>query len=148
MSLDVHLITKEPTIKKGTGVYIREDGKNRELSRDEVLERFPNVKAVPIQKYESDQIYSDNITHNLGKMADAAGIYSALWRPDEMDWTHAHDIIPELESGLKELKADPERFKKFNPENGWGNYENLVEFVEKYLNACRENPSAEIEVSR
>lgn len=29
-------------------------------------------------------VFSQNVTHNLGKMADAAGIYYALWRPEEL----------------------------------------------------------------
>ena len=30
-----------------------------------------------------DYLYEDNITHNLGQMADRADIYKCLWRPDE-----------------------------------------------------------------
>lgn len=29
-------------------------------------------------------LFDANITHNLNRMAGAAGIYDALWRPDEM----------------------------------------------------------------
>lgn len=32
----------------------------------------------------SGEGYSANITHNLGAMAEAAGIYLALWRPEEI----------------------------------------------------------------
>jgi hypothetical protein len=28
--------------------------------------------------------YQSNITHNLGSMAEAAGIYQALWHPEEI----------------------------------------------------------------
>ncbi len=93
-------------------------------------------------------VYSRNITHNLNKMADEAGIYKHLWRPDEIGITKAEQLIEPLRSGLELLKSDPERFKKFNPANGWGNYENLVEFVQDYLSSCEENPDAEIEISR
>jgi len=50
--------------------------------------------------------------------------------------------------GLHNLKIEPERYKKFNPENGWGSYDGLVKFVENYLNACYEYPDADVEVSR
>lgn len=30
----------------------------------------------------------------------------------------------------------------------WGHYEGLVSFVERYLNACIENPEAIVKVSR
>lgn len=46
------------------------------------------------------------------------------------------------------LLSDPERFKKFNPENKWGSYESLVDFVRKYISACEENPNASVSVSR
>lgn len=29
-------------------------------------------------------VYAANVTHNLNRMADAAGIYLPLWRPEEM----------------------------------------------------------------
>lgn len=92
--------------------------------------------------------YGANITHNLGKMADKAGIYYALWRPEEKGWKTAKDIIPILEKGLKKLKQKPSYFETFNAENGWGTYEHFVPFVAKYLEACKQYPSAEINVSR
>ena len=94
------------------------------------------------------EVYEANITHNLGKMAKEAGIYMPLWRPDEIGCTHAGDIADMLTDGLKDLKARPLHYEQFNASNGWGTYEHFVPFVEKYLNACRENPEAIIEVSR
>jgi hypothetical protein len=98
--------------------------------------------------YLEKTIYSRNITHNLGKMADEAGIYKALWRPDEEGYWNAADLIQPLSAGLKLLLAEPERFKKFNPENGWGNYDNLVAFVSDYLDACIENPESRVRACR
>ena len=92
--------------------------------------------------------YSDNITHNLTTMADAAGLYKYLWRPEEIGITTAQQLIDPLKVGLSLLKSDPQKFKKLNPQNGWGDYEGLVDFVEKYLAACIENPTATVEVSR
>ena len=93
-------------------------------------------------------VYDSNITHNLGKMASEAGIYYALWRPEEKGWKHAKDIIPVLKRGLAKLKKKPEYFEQFNSPNGWGLYEHFVPFVEQYLEACKKHPSAEIGVSR
>ena len=117
---------------------------------------------------ESEELYSANITHNLNKMADEAGIYNALWRPyrlksdyhiaendhdaqyifESQQTTKASEIIPLLEKGLADLKARPEYFEKFNSANGWGMYKHFVPFVEKYLKACKEYPDAIVEVSR
>jgi hypothetical protein len=94
------------------------------------------------------EVYSRNITHNLNKMAMEAGIYEPLWRPEEVGITHAHQLVEPLTVGLEKLKADPEHYQKFNSPNGWGMYEHFVPFVESYLEACKDNPDAEIGVSR
>jgi len=93
-------------------------------------------------------VYESNITHNLGRMAEAAGIYKHLWRPEEIGIKCAADLIIPLTKGLEKMKSDPDAFKAHNPENGWGNYDGLVRFVEAYLEACTAYPDAEIEVSR
>ncbi len=97
---------------------------------------------------KEDCVYDANITHNLREMADKAGIYYALWRPEEIEKYKAKDIIELLEKGLAELKSKPEYFEQFNSPNGWGMYEHFVPFVEKYLEACKEYPEADIYVSR
>ena len=97
---------------------------------------------------EEETVYDANITHNLGEMADKAGIYYALWRPEEIGKTKASEIVELLEKGLTDLKSRPEYFEQFNSPNGWGMYEHFVPFVEKYLEACKEYPETDIYVSR
>ena len=100
-------------------------------------------------EYEHNEcLYEANITHNLGEMAGKAGIYKALWRPEEIGAKYAKDISEIIESGLKDLKKRPEYFKQFNSPNGWGMYEHFVPFVEKYLEALKEYPEAIIAVDR
>ena len=94
------------------------------------------------------QVYERNITHNLNTMADEAGIYKHLWRPDELGITKASQLIEPLTKGLELLRSDPERFKAFNPPNGWGDYDGLVDFVAEYLKACIDHPDADVGVSR
>ena len=93
-------------------------------------------------------VYSANITHNLGNMADAAGIYKALWRPDENGIEYAHQLLEPLQRGLDLLKADPTKYQAFDSPNGWGLYIHFVPFVEKYLQACHQYPLASISVCR
>jgi hypothetical protein len=117
---------------------------------------------------KQEEVYDANITHNLGEMADKAGIYEALWRPhrlkegynipeDDRDTEYDYEcstttlgkeIIPIIEKGLADLKARPKYFEEFNSPNGWGMYEHFVPFVENYLNALKEYPEAEVIVSR
>ena len=93
-------------------------------------------------------IYDRNITHNLGKMAEEAGIYQHLWRPEEIGITKAEQMIKPLREGMYLMLSDPERFKRFEPANRWGDYYGLVFFVKEYLEACEENPNASVSVSR
>lgn len=99
-------------------------------------------------KIVSDCFYSANITHNLGEMADAAGIYKALWRPDENGIEFARDLIEPLKRGLMWLTEYPDEAKKHNAENGWGTYKYFIPFVREYLAACEQYPDARVEVSR
>ena len=115
------------------------------------------------------EIKSFNITHNLNKMAEEAGIYNALWRPYKLlpsyplKFNNAYDdemafednatvttslIIDPLELGLTLLKSNPKRFKAFNPDNGWGTYEILCKVTSEYLEKCKQNPNSIISVWR
>lgn len=95
-----------------------------------------------------EEFYSANITHNLNKMADAAGIYESLWRPEEIGVSKAAQLVPLLEAGLAKLRADPEHYSTFNAPNGWGLYEHFVPFVANYLEACRDHPDADVRAWR
>lgn len=150
MSLDVYLTLENAKLRSpGSGIYIREEGQTKEISRAEWDEKFPGREPVVADlDRESDDMYSANITHNLGPMAREAGIYKHLWRPDEIDVTKAGQLIEPLRQGLNLLRNDPISYRKFNPENGWGSYEGFVDFVKEYLAACEEYPDADIFVSR
>ena len=104
--------------------------------------------AVYLTKMMPTCVYDSNITHNLNRMAEAAGIYKHLWRPDEIGITKAEQLIAPLSEGLDKLQANPDFYRTFDSPNGWGKYEHFVPFVQKYLAACRENPGAKVEVSR
>lgn len=116
---------------------------------------------------DNEIVYETNITHNLGEMADKAGIYEALWRPyqlkkdydktnhseaehafEETNSVKASEIIEIIQKGLDDLKKRPKYFEKFNSSNGWGTYEHFVPFVEKYLNACIEYPESIVKTDR
>ena len=166
MSLDVYLTERIPIKKKGTGVFIRKNGQTVELTIEEVKEKFPDAE-VEENEFETSEVFNYNITHNLTKMANACGLYEALWRPHllKSNWiemqdydkeykfetdnpSEAWEIITKLKEGIEELKSNPEKYKKYNPDNGWGSYEGLVEFLINYLEACHNYPESVVEVSR
>lgn len=149
MSLDVHLTIPKLIHRRRSGIFVREDGQTKEISREEWDDRNPGHEpCVVTSQEETNEVYSSNVTHNLNSMAEEAGIYKHLWRPDEIGITKAGQLIEPLRAGLTLLKSDPPRFEKHNPLNGWGSYQAFVPWVENYLRACEENPDADIHVSR
>jgi hypothetical protein len=103
---------------------------------------------VYLTRMQETEVFSANITHNLSKMAQEAGIYLPLWRPEELQITTAAQLIEPLEKGLALMKSDPSRFEHFNAKNGWGLYEHFVPWIERYLEACRAYPDAKVMASR
>lgn len=150
MSLDVYLTIEKTIVKKGTGVFVRKNGQNVELTMEEVRDAFPNKDISHISEVETEtnEVFSANITHNLGDMAMAVGIYEHLWRPEEIDIKKANQLIDPLRETLHKLKINPDEYKKYNPNNGWGSYDTLVTFISKYLDACYEYPESDVVVWR
>lgn len=101
----------------------------------------------PTATYETEYLFDANITHNLGEMADKAGIYDCLWRPDENGITRAKQLIKPLRKGIAMMKKKPDYFRQFNASNGWGTYDVFVPWLEKLLKNCEQYPKAKIRVS-
>lgn len=119
------------------------------MSLDVMLYRKKLVSFDEGKTFQSEKelVFEANITHNLRRMADEAGIGEEIWEPFSFCYQRAGNIADYLECGLNQLLARPEYFKTFNPSNGWGTYENLVTFVQAYLEACNKYPRAEIFIS-
>ncbi len=119
------------------------------LDRPRTIEhRCAHCGKIEVVQIGEDRVYDANITHNLGCMAEAAGIYQHLWRPEELGIKTAGELVEPLRCGLAILISDPAHFATFNASNGWGVYAHFVPFVREYLRACEENPDATVSVSR
>lgn len=57
----------------------------------------------------------------------------------------AKDILAPLFSGFCYLIDHPE-LRSLDSSNGWGTYDQFVDFVREYLAACIANPQAEVRV--
>ena len=146
MSLDVYLEIDEYFPVESRQIFIRENGQTKEISCEEWNKLHPDQEPVVVSSEETNCVYHSNITHNLTDMAEAAKIYTYLWHPERHGIKKAKELLPALKSGLLLLKEDQEKFKKYNPPNGWGDYECFVEFVQDYFDACRKWPEAEVKV--
>jgi hypothetical protein len=100
------------------------------------------------------EVFSRNITHNLGEMSrqvvlkNGKTLYDVLWRADEHGFKTGGDIADLLLEGYNILCKNPTKFKEFNPSNGWGNYEGLCNFVHDYYKGCLEFADLEFRISR
>ncbi len=176
MSLHIYIVKYKTETKKTKDCFVFEPI-NKVLGEYNLIEipdrrfiqLYPNSARVKeIQVLETEYLYESNITHNLGRMADKAGIYKTIWRPyrlhkdyvgfkddykAEMEFEDkvdviARDLIKPIEVGLELLREKPNYFKTFNPSNGWGSYDGFVDFASKYLQALKDNPDGLILCSR
>lgn len=148
MSLDVYFrmpeFAKLPKEER-TGIFLRDEGVTQQITREEWDRRFPNLDPSLYEVCEDDgTVFSLNITHNLVEMAQEAGLYEALWRPEEIGVSTASDLIPKLENGLVTLIFEKERLLPFRPDNKWGSHDALLWFVRECLRAAQKFPSAEV----
>lgn len=98
-------------------------------------------------RVDGEVVWEYNITHNLVNMAKELMVYDCIWHPDIVFIYRASDLLPFLEEALLILLKDEDRFRKFEPSNGWGKYEHLVEFLTQYIRACAKFKNAVVEVS-
>ena len=153
MSLDLHIKSKTPILKHGTGVYVREKGRTRELeSLAEVTKYFPDADISHIKEfdYETDDLWHGNITHNMTEMADHVPIgeltlYDYLWRPKEHGFENASvDYLHGVFEGLMYLKNHKEELLPYEPDpdpktgERWGDYGLLVQFCISLINCMME----------
>jgi len=149
MSLDIYLELDDLVCpEEHAAIFIRENGSTREISRSEWDKRFPNSLPCTATVQKNKQVFSANVTHNMVPMAEEAGLYCFLWRPEDNGIKTAEQLVELLEEGIKKMKSDPRRFKKLNPSNGWGDYDMFVKWLENLLVACKANPTASVRVWR
>lgn len=134
-------------------IYFFRRGFDIQKSRADIDATYTKLQAIKeeLEQLEDDfeeaKLSSLNITHNLNNMAKAVGLYEALWRLEEIGITVASQMIVPLEKAIDKLVANPDKYKAFNPPNGYGRYEDFVSFCRSVLDNCREYPDAVIEAS-
>ena len=89
-----------------------------------------------------------NYTHNINGMINEALIaagaidpdepYAALWRRlRPLNGAKGGELI---HKAAVELKAHPEKHRAMNPENGWGNYDEILAILEEMERSIPEWP--------
>jgi hypothetical protein len=145
MSLDLYLYQQTGDLKEW------EERKAASLKEaDDMKGLIPLINEYYDEKRpQKEPVFHANITHNLNKMADEAGIYYHLWRPDEIGITKAKELIRPLKKA-RELMIEKGRqhWVQFEPSNKWGTYEGFMSFIVAVIAACEEYPEADVNVSR
>lgn len=111
---------------------------------------YDDIEDIPDDTDSVDDwntVYWANITHNLGTMAEALGIYNCLWHPYNARIETAGDLIDPLKIAINMMKGSPERYKKFDAPNKWDNYDDFLPWLERLLVACEKHQNAKIRVS-
>ena len=103
--------------------------------------RIALVESQPVE------VFTQSVSGNLAKMAQAAGLYGPLWHPDENGVRLAGDLIAPLKAGIDLLESDRSRFEAMSPSNGWGDYASLLAFVKSTLDACVKSPASAVVTS-
>ena len=96
MSLDVYLTLggqSEP--QKEPAIYVRDDGRIRQISRKEWDTRNPGREPV-VTRIDDGDVFTANITHNLNRMAAEAGVKIALGTDCGFQVAHGENAV-ELE---------------------------------------------------
>ena len=96
----------------------------------------------------SEEVFDANITHNLGRMAEEAGVYKVLWRGPENGIEKAEQLIVPLQEAVESMTSNPAHYRTFDAENGWGTYKHFLPWLQKLLAACEEWPEAKVRTDR
>ena len=94
-------------------------------------------------KSSESRVYSDNYTGNVCPMWNKAGVCDTLYTSSGKK---ASEITEVIRKGITAMKADPDEYKKLNPDNGWGNYEGALKFLEDLLRNLEEWPDSTIAI--
>lgn len=144
MSLSIYLWTGP---ENEDADFLRVVADRLEDAGDSMCERVRQI-AERVSGDRRTYVYDANITHNLGRMAEEAGIYRHLWRSEELGITKAGELVEPLRAGVRKMVDAPDHYKMFNPENGWGSYDGFVKWLSELLVACDTWPNATLSISR
>ncbi len=84
-----------------------------------------------------------NCTYNLGNMFKKALGFNF----SDLNGKRAGDVLSKLQLSIKDMRDNPDEYKEYNPDNGWGTYEGAFEYLVRIAEACENHPDATISIS-
>lgn len=89
------------------------------------------------------EVFHLNVTYNLSPILQDAGW---RWDSDTLEGRSAADVGEWAMYTLRNLEAQPEKYRAMNPPNGWGNYDDLVRDWRCFIDAIRKYPETTVRV--
>lgn len=93
---------------------------------------------------EYHEVYSANYTSNcsaMWKLADPVGV--GIKRLHNQNAKVAASILRQM---INKMMESPATFKKLSPSNGWGDFDNQLQFLHDLMNKCREHHLCTVKV--
>lgn len=115
---------------------------------------------------KDETIWDGNITHNMGVMAShipvnyrneddtvafMGSLYDIVWRADNIGdpfFLNTAPMVDVLSDGICYMIQHRLELLQYNPDNGWGSYDDFLNWLISYKNQCEDNPNCKIEISR
>lgn len=86
--------------------------------------------------------HKDDERSSLSIVTETAG--QRVWSAAYLEGARAADIGEKAMHVLRNLEAEPEKYRALNPANGWGTYEGLVTEWRRFVEAIRAYPDSTI----
>lgn len=127
MSLDVWLTIKKPVARKGTGVYVRDNGHRRELTPDEVKAKWPDSEIAE-QEYTTNDVdnrilpyegviacgeWDINSNHYYAEIVPNSGKWYRQFLPSVKRWwfeIHEVEAVPTDDMGIGRITHEYEPY--------------------------------------
>ena len=99
--------------------------------------------------YEMDEQGPTGILLDVNYTSNLAGVWTnAGARLSEWDGMRCREFLAQLQIAVETIEGDLPYYRKFNPENGWGDVDSmLVGFLVPILLMAEQNPDAIMRVS-
>lgn len=91
--------------------------------------------------FREERVGNWNLTYNLSKMfVQVSGGRSISDFMIHYNGVYANEIVDDAWEILTQIQDRKSELLQFNPENGWGTYDHLLETWEKFVVQLRANP--------
>lgn len=92
------------------------------------------AKLEGIEEYATVGYLEANITYNVGTLIRK----STNWDLKNGVGEKLTDLIPKLLVGIRELTLNEKEYQQYEPANGWGNIEGVINLYENIIKAWKE----------